>query len=203
MTRIKQNSEPAIRGHFRSPGRPTASGREGCRRFWARISLGLSSEEAAIGAGISSAVGVRWFRQSGGMAPSHLCPSASSLSGRYLSFAEREEIALLHAQGQGVRLIARQLHRSPSTISRELRRNAATGAGTINYRATTAQWHADRAGRRPKPAKLAIDPRLRDYVQHRLSGMIAGPDGIPVPGPMVPWKGRRHGPRQDRRWATA
>lgn len=203
MTRIKQNSEPAIRGHFRSPGRPTASGREGCRRFWAGISLGLSSEEAAIGAGISSAVGVRWFRQSGGMAPSHLCPSASSLSGRYLSFAEREEIALLHAQGQGVRLIARQLHRSPSTISRELRRNAATGAGTINYRATTAQWHADRAGRRPKPAKLAIDPRLRDYVQHRLSGMIAGPDGIPVPGPMVPWKGRRHGPRQDRRWATA
>jgi len=137
------------------------------------------------------------------MAPSHLSPSAKSLSGRYLSFAEREDIALLHAQGQGVQLIARHLQRAPSTISRELRRNAATGAGTIDYRATTAQWHADRAGRRPKPAKLAIDARLRDYVQHRLSGMIAGPDGVPVPGPMVPWKGRRHGPRQDRRWATA
>lgn len=83
------------------------------------------------------------------------------------------------------------------------RRSAATGAGTIDYRATTAQWHADRAGRRSKPAKLAIDARLRDYVQHRLSGMIANPDGMPVSGPVVSWKGRRHGPRQDRRWATA
>jgi IS30 family transposase len=203
VKRIEQDVEHGVRADRRSPGRPTAVGREGCQRFWAGISLGLSSEEAAIGAGVSSAVGVRWFRQAGGMAPSHLSPSVKSLSGRYLSFAEREDIALLHAQGQGVRLIARQLQRAPSTISRELRRNAATGAGTIDYRATTAQWHADRAGRRPKPAKLAIDARLRDYVQQRLSGMIAGPDGVPVPGPMVPWKGRRHGPRQDRRWATA
>ena len=203
MKQIEQDVEHRVRADHRSPGRPTASGREGCQRFWAGIGLGLSSEEAAIGAGVSSAVGVRWFRQAGGMAPSHLSPSAISLSGRYLSFAEREDIALLHAQGQGIRLIARQLQRAPSTVSRELRRNAATGAGTIDYRATTAQWHADRAGRRPKPAKLAIDARLRDYVQHRLSGMIAGSDGVPVPGPMVPWKGRRHGPRQDRRWAAA
>lgn len=47
-------------------------------------------------------------------------------SGRYLLFAEREEIALLRAQHYGIREIARQLGRSPSTISRELRRNAAT-----------------------------------------------------------------------------
>ncbi|MEC5414738.1 IS30 family transposase [Aurantimonas sp. C2-4-R8] len=200
---MEQDVEHGVQSDRRSPGRPTAAGRAGCQRFWSGIGLGLSSEEAAIGAGVSSAVGVRWFRQAGGMPPSHLSPSAKSLSGRYLSFAEREDIALLHAQGQGVRLIARQLQRAPSTISRELRRNAATGAGTIDYRATTAQWHADRAGRRPKAARLAIDARLRDYVQHRLSGMIAGPDGVPVPGPMVPWKGRRHGPRQDRRWATA
>ena len=119
--------------------------------------MGRSSEDAAIDAGVSSAVGVRWFRQAGGMAPSHLSPSARPLSGRYLSFAEREDIALLHARGQGVRAIALQLGRAPCTISRELRRNAATGAGTIDYRASTAQWHADRAGRRPKPAKLAID----------------------------------------------
>ena len=138
-----------------------------------------------------------------GMAPSHLSPSARPLSGRYLSFAEREDIALLHARGQGVRAIALQLGRAPCTISRELRRNAATGAGTIDYRASTAQWHADRAGRRPKPAKLAIDERLRNYVQDRLSGMIAGPDGISVPGPVVKWKSRRHGPRQERRWSIA
>jgi IS30 family transposase len=68
----------------------------------------------------------------------------ASLWGRYLSFAEREEIALLRARGEGVREIARQLGRSPSTISRELRRNAGTRSGRLTYRASTAQWHADR-----------------------------------------------------------
>ena len=55
--------------------------------------------------------------------------SLAPLSGRYLSFAEREEITILKAKSCGVREIARQMHRSPSTISRELRRNAATRAG--------------------------------------------------------------------------
>jgi len=77
------------------------------------------------------------------------------LSGRYLSFVEREEIALLRASGSGVHAIARRLHRAPSTISRELRRNAATRGGYLDYRALAAQWHADRRARRPKPAKLA------------------------------------------------
>jgi IS30 family transposase len=86
-------------------------------------------------------------------------------SGRYLSFAEREEIALLRAERRGVRAIARQLGRAPSTISRELRRNAATRSGGFEYRATTAQWHADRRARRPKPAKLAVNAELRTYVQ--------------------------------------
>jgi IS30 family transposase len=84
------------------------------------------------------------------------------LSGRYLSLAEREEIALLGARGCGVREIARQLGRSPSTISRELRRNAATRGGRLEYRATTAQWHADRRARRPKTAKLAANDALRN-----------------------------------------
>src|SRR2546429_3180107 len=44
-----------------------------------------------------------------------------------------------------------------STISRELRRNAATRSGKLEYRATTAQWHADRRARRPKTAKLAAN----------------------------------------------
>jgi IS30 family transposase len=55
-----------------------------------------------------------------------------------LQFAEREEIALLRAQGHGVREIARRLERTASTISRELRRNAATRGGGLEYRATTA-----------------------------------------------------------------
>jgi IS30 family transposase len=125
------------------------------------------------------------------------------LSGRYLSFAEREEIALLRAQGQGVRDTARQLGRSPSTISRELRRNAATRGGRLDYRASTAQWHADLRARRPKPAKLAVNARLRGYVQERLSGTVKRPDGSVVAGPEVRWIGRRHGRRQDRRWGTA
>jgi len=94
--------------------------------------------------------------------------SQAPLSGRYLSFLEREEIALSRASGSGVRAIARRLHRAPSTISRELRRNAATRGGNRDYRALTAQWHADRCAGRPKSAKLAIHDALRHYVQDRL-----------------------------------
>jgi IS30 family transposase len=125
------------------------------------------------------------------------------LSGRYLSFVEREEIAILNAQHVGVREIARQLGRAPSTISRELRRNAATRGGKLEYRATNAQWHADRRARRLKVSKLAANDRLREYVQDRRAGTIARPDGELVPGPEVRFSGRRHGRRQDRRWAKA
>jgi IS30 family transposase len=127
--------------------------------------------------------------------------SRAPLSGRYLSFAEREEIAILRAQDVGVRETARQLGRSPSTVSRELRRNAATRGGRLEYRATTAQWHADRRAERPKVAKLAANQRLWDYVQQRLAGEIRRPNGIAVSGPEVRWIGRRHGRRKDRRWA--
>jgi IS30 family transposase len=120
-----------------------------------------------------------------------------------LSFAEREEIALLRVAGCGVRGIARQLGRSPSTISRELRRNAATRGGRLDYRASTAQWHADLRARRPKPAKLAVNAELRRYVQDRLSGAVKRPDGSVVAGPEVRWIGRRHGRRKDRQWGTA
>jgi IS30 family transposase len=120
-----------------------------------------------------------------------------------LSFVEREEIALLRAQDAGVREIARRLGRSPSTISRELRRNAATRGGRLEYRATNAQWHADRRARRPKTSKLAASEQLRRYVQDRLGGRVKRPDGTPLPGPDVAWIGRRHGRRQDRRWATS
>jgi len=130
-------------------------------------------------------------------------PSAPPLSGRYLAFTDREQIALWRVQGHGVREIARRLARAPSTISRELRRNAATRSGGLEYRATTAQWHADRAARRPKPAKLAINTELQRYVQERLAGTIIAPSGATVPRPVVTWKGRRHGQRQPRRWARA
>ncbi|MDQ6731398.1 MAG: helix-turn-helix domain-containing protein, partial [Actinomycetota bacterium] len=126
------------------------------------------------------------------------------LWGRYLSFAEREEIALLRAQGAGVREIARRVGRSPSTISRELRRNVATRNGKLEYRASVAQWKAERMARRPKTAKLVADDRLREYGQERLSGQVCRPDGTAVSGPVTrPWNGRNKPRRQDRRWARA
>jgi hypothetical protein len=63
-----------------------------------------------------------------------------------------------------------------------LRRNAGTRSGSLSYRASTAQWHADRRGRRPKPAKLATNPELRRYVQDRLSGAVRWPEGCAVAG---------------------
>jgi len=127
----------------------------------------------------------------------------SPVSGRYLSFAEREDIAILRAQALGVRAIARRVGRAPSTISRELRRNASTRSNELTYRATTAQWHAERRASRPKVSKLAANDELRDYVQDRLGGKIARPDGELVAGPDVRFIGRRHGRRADRRWAKS
>jgi IS30 family transposase len=203
MMTKKRKADLAGRAKMRSPGRPPVLHRSQRRPFWHAIGAGFSSEEAAELAGVSQAVGARWFRECGGMPPSHLAPSAASPTERYLSFAEREQIALARARGDGIREIARQLGRAASTISRELRRNAATRSGGFEYRAVTAQWHADRSARRPKPAKLVANRALRTYVQDRLAGNIATPGGRSIAGPQVAWKGRRHGRRQSRRWARA
>ena len=184
------------RAPMKSPGHPGLR-REVEREFWREIRKGLIPREAAEAVGVSSAAGSRWFRHGGGMPSVEL----SSLSGRYLSFAEREEIAILTAQGCGVREIARRVDRAPSTISRELRRNAATRCGVVEYRASVAQWKADLIARRPKTAKLVSNERLRDYVQDRLAGQVYRPDGTPVAGPVTVWKGLNKPHRGDRRWA--
>ena len=148
--RERQRAVRALRGQMWSPGRPSTARLEDRVRFWEAIARGASTDDAAAEAGVSSAVGTRWFRQAGGMSPISLAPA----SGRYLSFAEREEVAILHAQAVGVRDIARRLRRAPSTISRELRRNAATRGGRVEYRATTAQM-ARRAARQPSQDRQA------------------------------------------------
>ncbi len=181
-----------------SPGRPSVNQKEAKQAFWKCIADGMQNEAAAIACGVSQPLGPRWFREAGGISPISLVPH----SGRYLSFVEREEIALLRAQCYGVREIARRLARAPSTISRELRRNAATRSGLLQYRATVAQWKAERMAKRPKSAKLAENEPLRVYVQDRLAGAVTDPEGKPILGPDVPWKGRRHGQRADRRWGT-
>ena len=97
--RRRRRSDRAGRPAMRSPGRPPVAGREEQRRFWKAIARGLSSEDAAVSCGVSPPVGGRWFRVGGGMPPISVAPR----SARYLSFAEREEIAVLRAQGAGVR----------------------------------------------------------------------------------------------------
>ena len=203
MTTGRRKSKRSTRRKLCSPGRPPVWQRENLCRFWQEIAAGLSSEEAGIVAGVSAPVGNRWFRRSGGMPPTHLAPSAPQPKSRNLSFAEREEIALECARMTGVRAIARKLGRSPSTISREIRRNSATRGGDFDYRALTAQWHADRAARRPKVSKLARNRPLRDYVQDRLAGLVATPEGVAFDGPVVVWRKRRAVHRQSRRWSLA
>jgi IS30 family transposase len=194
--RERQREVQLYRGQVPSPGRPTVAWREDRVRFWAAIARGVKTEDAAREAGVSSPVAFRWFRHAGGVNPC-LPPT---VSGRYLSFGEREEIALLRAQGRGVREIARRLQRSPSTISRELRRNASTRTWRLEYKASIAQWHAERRARRPKVAKLAADEPLRAYVQERLSGAVprVGGQACGPPGPK--WSGRSKPHRGDRRW---
>jgi IS30 family transposase len=184
----------STRAPLGSLGRPPVAGRAEQELFWQAVAVGLNNEEAALKAGLSQAVGPRLFRKAGGMPPAMFRSSAKPLSGRYLSFAEREEIAVLNAQGHSLREIGRRLGRAGSTISRELDRNAATHGGGMAYRATTAQWHADRSARRPKLTKLARNIVLRTYVEDRLAAVVAPPSCARV---------RRPGPCKDRRWAKA
>ena len=159
-------------------------------RFWAAIAAGAKTREAGVAAGVSKPVAYRWFLHAGGVDP-QLAPT---LSGRYLSSSNREEIALWRAQGCGVREIARRLGRNPSTISRELRRNASTRTYRLDYRASTAQWHAERRARRPKTAKLITNERLRDYVGNKLSGPVRATGGERL-GPEGPtWDGKKTAP---------
>jgi IS30 family transposase len=136
------------------------------RRYWRLIrDDGLASGPAGSAVGVSRQTGERWFREAGGVIPSVV----HEPTGFRLSFAEREEIACLRAEGKGVRAIARELGRDPGTISRELRRlDPPAGGRARKYRASTAQADADSKARRPKDAKLGTCLRLRREVQDRL-----------------------------------
>lgn len=138
------------------------------RRFWVGYRSGMDLEVAAAAAGVSATTGRRWLRERGGVLPD---PGAG-LRSRTLTFAEREDIAVLKAQGLGVREIARAIGRDPSTVSRELRRlpprEGRPSVADQGYRASVAQADADAKARRPKAAKLATNLRLRAEVQDRL-----------------------------------
>jgi transposase, IS30 family len=129
--------------------------------FWAALQRGEFISDAAGEVGTYRKAGTRWVAEASGVRPRR----GRDLQGRYLSFSEREEIALARARGEQVRVIARRLGRSPATVSRELRRNADRQGG---YRATTAHALAWERASRPKPAKLQINLELREKVQRYL-----------------------------------
>jgi transposase, IS30 family len=154
--------------------------RERRRQFWLLIRGGLPRKRAALAAGLNEDTGKEWFRQAGGVVPAYV---TSPASGRYLSFSEREEIHAGIERGQPIRRIAERLGRAPSTVHRELRRNlkqpyrraqdpaqprGRPGTLGLDYRPSLAQRRADLKAARPKPAKLASNPGLRDLVQAKL-----------------------------------
>ena len=148
------------------PGYPRAT----WRVFWEAVARGLLLDDAADLAGVSRRPAQHQFTACGGVMPTYEVPVPPGVGGR-LRPEEREEIGLLAAGGHGVREIARQLGRDPSTISRELKRNASGHDG--RYRPAAAQRQAEdrakAAGRVASPAKLATNLRLRAEVQARLT----------------------------------
>jgi IS30 family transposase len=109
--------------------------------------------------------GYRWRAESGGLPPDRL--GEVGRSGRYLSRLERQRIATLHREGFSIREIARILGRSPSTISRELRRNTSAHDGG-RYDGDLAHARARQRARRPRRNRLSRDDKLRRVVQSLL-----------------------------------
>jgi transposase, IS30 family len=138
--------------------------------FWDLVRSGVAPREAGLALGVRAGA-ERWFVAAGGVKGNGPGP----VSGRYLSLAEREEIAVGLAAGKPVRQIARELGRAASTVCREVARNGPPG----RYRGVRAQALAERRARRPKPAKLAVSGELRDWVQRRLE-MKWSPEQISV-----------------------
>jgi IS30 family transposase len=125
------------------------------------LAAGLNPNRAARAAGVSVGSAYRLHHKMGGV----YRPPGVTYSARYLDREERYEIARLRELGLPVRQVATRLGRSPSTISRELARNAAPRGGYQPERAQRLAWQRQR---RPKPSKLAASAALRAAVQQML-----------------------------------
>ena len=151
--------------------------REEKRRFWDGVRAGKSRTEAAVAAGVWEQTARRWFAQAGGVIPPNVPESSSH---RSLSMSEREEIFAGVERGDSISRIAKLLGRAPSTVLRELRRNmrhqlyrsrspfSQRRTRPWNYRPSVAQERATRLASRPRTAKLAKNPVLRELVQAKL-----------------------------------
>jgi len=140
--------------------------------YWQLIVSGLGTVEACRRVGIGRHTGYRWRAERGGMPPARLIRESS---GRYLSLLERELIATLHRMGPGVRAIARELGRNPSTVSRELKRNTRAHDRSV-YDAVLAHARAREQAGRAKTPILARDPALRALAQAMSESPGAGDD---------------------------
>jgi transposase, IS30 family len=157
--------------HGRRGVAPQTAKREQFARLIAR---GMPNAEACRVVGVNRRTGTRWrygreITSSGGRRlhyPPVITTRKTQISERYLSEDERVRIADLHGAGHTVRSIATELGRSPSTISRELRRNAESEDG--KYRPFTAQRLAVQRRARPGRGKLINDEQLREFVAARL-----------------------------------
>lgn len=154
-------------GERRSPGPVPQAGK---RAAWAAlIAAGASNSEACRRVGVHRKTGVRWRHgrtviDSVGRArhyPPVKAAEQKVRSERYLSADERIRVADLHRAGEGVRSIARQIGRSPSTVSRELRRNAGEDG---SYRPYAAERAAVARMARPRERRIATDSVLHDTV---------------------------------------
>ena len=153
------------------------------RRFWDHIGSGMSAAEAGLAVGVSVRTGRMWFAQAGGVKPKF--SDEEPRKRPRLTLEERAAIAVGVWMQESIRSIARRLGRAPSTIMREIERNAFCygryreryrfGApkkggrdAQPRYNAVGAQARAQERARRPKPGKLARNDKLRQQVQTRL-----------------------------------
>lgn len=133
--------------------------------YWQLILDGMGTVEACRRVGITRKTGYRWRAERGGLPPLRL--AESSRGSRYLSLLERQRIATLRSRGLGIREVARRIGRSPSTVSREVRRNLRPHDGGV-YDGDLAHARARENVRRARPGRLATDASLREVVQEKL-----------------------------------
>ncbi|MFJ7949880.1 IS30 family transposase [Streptomyces sp. NPDC096354] len=136
---------------------------------------GYSNKEACRIVGIDVRTGKKWRngnRPGKGRRPLPPASREPAVRGpsRYLREDERIHIADRLREKATIRQIASELGRSPSTISREIRRNRTMlhDYGSWYYRPHAAQTRADARRPRPKVSKIAQNPQLRNFIQRRL-----------------------------------
>lgn len=180
------------------------------RRFWELVRAGMSADDAGVAVGVSMAAGRLWFADAGGVRPRFVDQSIPRRRPR-LTVEEREEIQDGVARSESIRVIARRLGRHPSTVMREIERNAICRGRyraryrfgvrwrgghdpRPRYRASLAHTRAHVKARRSRPGKLATNQLLHDEVQTRLNEQHSPQQ--------IAWRLRRDFPDDAEMWVS-